>query len=85
MAGELEARTVAQIGIVVRDIEAAARAWAELFGMPVPEVTITDAYEVTHAQYKGKPTSARVKQAFFRFANIDFWSRLANPVPGRTS
>ena len=78
MAGTLEARTIAQIGIIVRDIEATAKAWAELFGLPMPEITITATYDVTHAQYKGAPTMARVKQAFFKFSNIDI--ELLEPV-----
>ena len=80
MAGELDTRVVAQVAIIVRGIEAKARAWADLFGMPVPEIRIIDTYDITHAQYKGEPTPARAKLAFFHFANIDI--ELIEPVGG---
>ena len=69
---------VAQVGIIVRDIEAKARAWADLFGMPVPEIRITDGYEVSQARYGGEPTTARAKLAFFHLENIDI--ELIEPV-----
>ena len=79
MAENLLGTTViAQVGIIVRDIEAKARAWADLFGMPMPEIKLTDGYEVTHAQYEGQPTNARAKLAFFHFQNIDV--ELIEPV-----
>ncbi len=79
MADELaKQRVITQIGIVVRDVEATARAWSEIFGLPMPKIGITDAYDVTHVEYRGKPTEARVKQAFFRFENITI--ELLEPV-----
>lgn len=67
----LHSNVITQIGIIVRDVEAKARAWSDVFGMPMPEIKTTAEYEITHAQYGGEPTRARVKQAFFHFANID--------------
>jgi len=57
--------TVTQVGIVVQDIEAKARAWAEVLGLPVPEIMITDTYERAQTEYNGKPSNARAKLAFF--------------------
>ena len=37
--------TITQVGIIVQDIEAKARAWAEVLGLPVPEIMITDTLE----------------------------------------
>jgi methylmalonyl-CoA/ethylmalonyl-CoA epimerase len=37
--------TVTQVGIIVQDIEVKARAWAEVLGLPVPEIMITDTSE----------------------------------------
>ena len=62
---------IAQIGIVVRDIEASARAWADTLGLPMPEITMSPAVEVAHTEYKGQPTIARVKQAFFHIGSLD--------------
>ena len=30
--------TVTQVGIIVADIETKAKAWADLLGMPIPEI-----------------------------------------------
>jgi catechol 2,3-dioxygenase-like lactoylglutathione lyase family enzyme len=57
---------ITQVAIITSDIEAKARAWAELLGVPVPEVRITGPQEETQAQYKGQPTQARAKLAFFK-------------------
>ncbi len=70
--------TVTQVAIVTRDIEAKARAWAELLGVPVPEIRITGPYEETQAQYKGQPTTARAKLAFFRLGQVSL--ELIEPI-----
>jgi hypothetical protein len=62
---------IAQIGIVVRDIEASARAWAAIFGLPVPEIKISPPVEEAHTEYEGRSTPARVKQAFFHMGSLD--------------
>lgn len=69
---------VTQVAIVTRDIEAKARAWAELLGVPVPEVRITGPYEESLAQYKGQPTFARAKLAFFKLGQVSL--ELIEPV-----
>ena len=51
-----------QIGILVRDIEAAARAYADFFGVEVPPISQTGE---NRAVYHGRPTPARTRQAFF--------------------
>ena len=57
---------ITQVAIITSDIEAKARAWAELLGVPVPEIRNTGPYEESQAQYKGQPTLARAKLAFFK-------------------
>jgi catechol 2,3-dioxygenase-like lactoylglutathione lyase family enzyme len=64
--------------MVVRDVEAKARAWSEIFGLPMPTITTTASYEVTHAEYRGAATHARAKLAFFHFENITI--ELIEPV-----
>ena len=70
--------TVVQIGIIVKDVEAKARAWADVFGLPVPEIRITDTVDVAHTEYRGKPTPARAKLAFFHLGQVDV--ELIEPV-----
>jgi len=58
---------VIQIAIVVKDIEAAAKNWAELLGRPVPEIRTTRPGNEVDVIYRGKPSSGQVKLTFFIF------------------
>ena len=69
---------VTQVGIIVGDIEAKARAWAEVLGLPVPGIMITDAYERAQTEYKGEPSQARAKLAFFRLGQVEL--ELIEPI-----
>jgi catechol 2,3-dioxygenase-like lactoylglutathione lyase family enzyme len=80
---QLGTHPIAQIAIVVDDIETKARAWAEVFGLPLPEVRVTDPVETAKTEYRARPTSARAKLAFFRFANISV--ELIEPIGGPSS
>jgi methylmalonyl-CoA/ethylmalonyl-CoA epimerase len=57
---------VTQIGILVRDIERTARVYAELLGVAVPEIRMTGELETAQTRYKGAPSRARAKLAFFK-------------------
>jgi catechol 2,3-dioxygenase-like lactoylglutathione lyase family enzyme len=70
--------TITQVGIIVKDVEAKARAWAEVLGLPVPEIMITDTYEHARTEYKGKPSNARAKLAFFQLGQVEL--ELIEPV-----
>jgi catechol 2,3-dioxygenase-like lactoylglutathione lyase family enzyme len=63
--------TVAQIGIVVRDIQTTARAWADILGLPMPEIEVTDPIDLAHTEYGGQPSPARAKLAFLRMGQVD--------------
>ncbi len=76
----LAAGTIAQIGIVVRDIEASAKAWAALLGQPVPDIVVTAGYERARTQYRGEPTPARARLAFFRLGQVTI--ELIEPLGG---
>lgn len=72
--------TVTQVAIVVRDIEARARAWADVLGLPVPEIIVTDPVEVARTEYEGAPTPARARLAFFHLGQVDL--ELIEPLGG---
>ena len=55
----------------MRDIEARARAWAEVLGLPVPEIQVTGTVDVAQTEYDGAPTPARAKLAFFHLGQVD--------------
>lgn len=66
----LKADVVAQIGIVVRDIEKACENFSRIFGLEKPNIIITDIYQKSKTEYRGNPTYARARLAFFNFKNI---------------
>ena len=71
---------VVQIGIVVRDVEKSAKSYAEFFGVEVPKMIYSETEDKAKTRYYGRPTMARVKQAFFHFDNISI--ELLEPVGG---
>lgn len=72
--------SVCQIAVVVKDIVQAARRWADVFGVPVPEPIETATEDVTHIRYHGQPTPARAKLAFFKMGQISL--ELIEPIGG---
>lgn len=76
----MTSRTVTQVGIIVRDIEKTSKAYAELFGVDVPAWILTDTVDKAHTLYKGKPSTAQAKLAFFNLDNLDV--ELIEPVGG---
>ena len=66
----LGTNVAAQIAIVVRDIEETAVAWAELLGVPKPEILTTNPVELAHTEYEGSPTEARARLAFFNLGQV---------------
>jgi hypothetical protein len=72
--------TLCQIGLVVRNVEQTAGKWADVFGLDKPEIILTDAQELAHTNYRGKPTDARAKLAFFQFGPISV--EFIEPVGG---
>ena len=57
---------VVQVGIMVDDIEAKARAWSDILGLPLPNIIVTDEWDKTQAEYRGRahacPRQARLFQ-----------------------
>jgi len=71
-------KVICQVGLVVRDIERSAKAYADVFGVDVPNVIITDPEEKSHIRFRGEPTQARAKLAFFRMGDISL--ELIEPI-----
>ena len=72
-----------QINIVVRDIEAAARQWASLLGIPQPEVRTIRLEGGENYQYRGRPETCGL-----RVCNIDmpgFMLELHEPAGGEST
>jgi methylmalonyl-CoA/ethylmalonyl-CoA epimerase len=62
--------TIVQIGVVVKDIEKASAAYADLLGVGTPKWLWTDTEDKAHTQFKGKPSPARAKLAFIELKNL---------------
>jgi len=58
---------VIQVGLVVEDIEATVGCYREVLGLPVPSQQETPGYKITEATFRGQPTEATAKLAFFDF------------------
>jgi methylmalonyl-CoA/ethylmalonyl-CoA epimerase len=64
--GILGSHIVTQVGLLVHDIEKTAQIYADFLGVAKPEIKVTDVIEKSQAKYKGSPTKARAKLAFFK-------------------
>jgi len=69
---------LAQVGIVVHDVEAAARHYAALLGQPVPEIGETLPGNEIAMTYRGAPSNARARLAFFQLGPVQL--ELIQPV-----
>ncbi len=70
-----------QVGIIVKDVENSAKAWATFLGNEeVPEIIVASGSEINPTKYKGKPTDAKARLAFFQLDNITI--ELIEPLGG---
>ena len=71
-------KKMAQVGIIVGDIDKAAEKYAALFNMDKPDIIIAENPEDNPTTYKGELTEATAKLAFFNLENIQL--ELIEPV-----
>lgn len=71
---------VCQVGLIVRDIERSIETYSRVFGMPEPEIVVTDGSEIAHTRFRGEPTDARAKLAFFEMGQVSL--ELIEPIGG---
>jgi len=83
MGESLGSTTLAQVALVVRDIEEAARRWADVLGMPVPEIITTAPGDEVAQTYRGRPSNARAKLAFFNLGQVQL--ELIEPLGGEST
>ena len=70
-----------QVGIIVEDIEKSAKAWTSFLGNEeIPEISVATGSKLNPTRYKGKPTDAKAKLAFFKLDNITI--ELIEPLGG---
>lgn len=61
-----------QVALVVSDIEAVARAWSEVFGIPMPVIEEIAGPEVCQIYYRGKKSYTRAKIACIQVGQVVF-------------
>jgi len=76
-------KAITQVAVVVKDIDKARNAWAELLGVKVPEVSIAESHFSRPTLYKGNPSDAKAKLAFFSMDNLQI--ELIQPLGGKST
>jgi methylmalonyl-CoA/ethylmalonyl-CoA epimerase len=76
-------KNLAQVAIIVKDIDAARTAWAKLLGIRVPEVSIAESNSARPTLYMGKSSDAKAKLAFVTLENIQI--ELIQPMGGKST
>lgn len=74
----LQNTTLAQVAIVVKDIEEACRRWSKILGQPEPNIIITQPGNEVHMTYRGQPSNAQAKLAFFQLGPVQL--ELIEPI-----
>jgi methylmalonyl-CoA/ethylmalonyl-CoA epimerase len=74
----LKGLKLAQVAIGVRDIDASRRRWAAVLGADVPDIVEVEAGSRVRMTYRGLPSNARVKLAFFDLGGVQL--ELVEPV-----
>ncbi len=75
---KLDNPVVVQIGVIVRDVAKSARRYAEVFGIPVPQIVEIANDSFARTVHRGQPSRASGKAAFFDLGPVQM--ELIEPV-----
>lgn len=75
---KMDSHVIVQIGIIVRDAEKTAGRYAEVFGIPKPAVVPIAADSFANTVYRGQPSTAKGRAAFFDLGPVQV--ELIEPV-----
>jgi catechol 2,3-dioxygenase-like lactoylglutathione lyase family enzyme len=59
-----------QVGFIVKDVEASARKYAAMFGLPTPPIIETPGFDKARTTVAGSPSEATAKLAFFQMGQL---------------
>jgi methylmalonyl-CoA/ethylmalonyl-CoA epimerase len=79
----IASKTITQVAVVVKDIDKARNAWAQVLGVKVPEVSIAGSHFSRPTMYKGSPSDAKAKLAFIAMDNLQI--ELIQPLGGKST
>ena len=71
---------LAQVAIVVRDIESAEKRWASALQVGLPDTIVTQPGEEVRMSFSGRPSNAQCKLAFFDLGGVQL--ELIEPLGG---
>jgi catechol 2,3-dioxygenase-like lactoylglutathione lyase family enzyme len=74
---------IVQIAILTRDIQASAKRWAAVLGLPESPIVTTRPGQEVRVRFRGQPSGGQAKLAFFRTGQVVL--ELIEPVGGGTS
>lgn len=76
-------KTITQVAIVCRDIDATSRHWAAVLGVDPPQIRTTRPGGEVKMLYRGKPSNGQAKLAFLKAGQVTV--ELIQPVGGPSS
>jgi methylmalonyl-CoA/ethylmalonyl-CoA epimerase len=79
----IQSKTITQVAVVVKDIDKARNAWAQVLGVKVPEVSVAASHFSRPTLYRGNPSDAKAKLAFFSMDNLQI--ELIEPLGGKST
>ncbi|MCJ7448259.1 MAG: VOC family protein [Bacteroidales bacterium] len=79
----IASKTITQVGVIVKDIDKARNAWAEVLGVKAPEVSVAESHFSRPTLYQGSPSDAKAKLAFFAMSNLQI--ELIQPLGGKST
>lgn len=69
MENFLGTNQVTQIAIIVKNIEVAAKKYADFLGLAMPDIITTSGYEHSKTEYRGQKCDATAKLAFLKIGD----------------
>ena len=79
----LGSTTLAQVAIVVHNIDEASRRWADILGQPVPNVIVVQPGDEVNMTHRGQPSNAQARLAFFNLGQVQL--ELIEPMGGAST
>ena len=77
---QLDSQVIVQIGLIVKDAAGTARHYAEVFGLPLPEVVMIADDAIADTHFRGKASTAKGRAAFFKLGPVEM--ELIEPIGG---
>jgi hypothetical protein len=76
-------KKVTQVAVIVKDIDKARTAWAQMIGVEAPGVSVAEGHFSRPTIYMGNPSDAKAKLAFLTMDNLQI--ELIQPLGGKST